>query len=309
MSRVTVIIPSWNGRHLLPFCLAGVKLQDEPDLDILVVDNGSTDGTASWLSRHWPQVRQHRLDRNHGFAAAVNHGLERTRRPFVLILNNDAALGPGYISALADCLAQRPQAAACQGRILRHDDPSVVDSLGIQFDSTLRAFQSFHGRRDPGSSGGIRTIQGVGACAALYRRAALVQVAEPGSPPAVFEPSFFAYYEDVDLALRLAAAGWTAHLVSRVASEHVGSATGLDGSWLKTYLLGRNYLLYLARHEGLSGLVHRAPHLMVRRLGRLLSGWVHPRREMALTAGELAALARLGSAFFRVRRAGTSRRP
>jgi GT2 family glycosyltransferase len=106
----------------------------------------------------------------------------------------------------------------------------------------------------------------------------------------------------VDLALRLRAAGWEAHLVPAVHCEHVGSATGIDGSLGKTFRLGRNGLLYLARDLGTAGLARRVPALLARALGRMLTAPLHPRRNVALLAGELAALPRLPAALVKGRR-------
>ena len=298
MSRVTAVIPSWNGRHLLPLCLDAVRRQDEPDLQVTVVDNGSGDGTVNWLRREYPWVDVLPLPANAGFAAATNAGIAASDRRYVLTLNNDAAPEPAYVRRLADFLDSEPRAAACQGRVLQHRDPSVVDSLGIRFDAALRAYQVGSGRRDePG--GTPRRVAGVSACAALYRRRALDAVAAGGAP---FDGGFFAYYEDVDLALRLARAGWSAWLVPEVGCEHVGSATGIDGSFHKTFLLGRNYLLYLARHAGLAGLAALAPRLAGTRVLRLATLLLHPRRDIALFAGEMAALPRLPQALLKGRR-------
>ena len=298
MSRVSVIIPSWNGRHLLPFCLEALGRQDEPELEVVVVDNGSTDGTAGWLQQCHPDVRIVALPDNAGFAAATNAGIAASERPYILTLNNDAAPGPTYVRRLADFLDLHPAAAACQGRIVLHSDPSIIDSLGIRFDGALRAWQAGRGHREQAGER-PRKIPGVGACAALYRRRALDGISDDGAP---FDPAFFAYYEDVDVALRLARAGWSAWLVPEVSCEHVGSATGRDGSFRKTFLLGRNYLLYLARHSGGPGLLRLAPRLLGIRLRRLASLPLHPRRDLTLFLGELAALPRLASALLKGRR-------
>jgi GT2 family glycosyltransferase len=304
VSPVPVIIPSWNGRHLLPFCLESLRRQEPPVSEVVVVDNGSSDGTAGWLRREFPEVRLLELRANTGFAAAVNLGISATTGDLLLVLNNDAALSPSYVGRLARFLAEHPGAAACQGRVLRHDDPTVVDSLGIRFDSLMRAFQIGHGRRDGGPAADPVEVEGVSACAALYRREALDQVADPGRPPGIFDPGFFAYYEDVDLALRLKAAGWRAFLLPDVSCEHVGSATGIADSMGKAFLLGRNYLAYLARHAGAGGLARLAPRLLLSSLRRLVTLPLHPRRDLAVLAGEAAALPRLPRALGKGRRDG-----
>ena len=304
MRRIGVVIPNWNGRHLLPFCLQALTCQEGVELDVVVVDNGSEDGSRDWLAREYPLVRVLSLPANLGFAAAANAGIAACCTEFILLLNNDAALHRDYLAMLARFLEAHPQAAAVQGRILCHADPTRIDSLGIRFDSLGRAFQAAGNEKDPGPSG-PRQIAGVTASAALYRASALEEVADPGTPAAVFDPRFFAYYEDVDLALRLHRAGWEAWLESAVACEHVGSATGIEGSMSKAYLLGRNYVLYMARHLGPGGLLALLPGLGMQRLRRLLTWPFHPRRDTALWAGELAALPHLPSAF----RKGSSARP
>ncbi|MFQ5670377.1 MAG: glycosyltransferase family 2 protein [Acidobacteriota bacterium] len=296
MKRVTAIIPSWNGRHLLPFSLEALQRQDEDGMEVLVVDNGSSDGTEPWLHERFPGVRLLSLPVNTGFASAVNAGCAATRSHHVLVLNNDAAPEPAYVRTLADFLDARPRAGSCQGRVLRHQDPSRVDSLGIVLDPFLRAHQAGHGERDPGPVGSPRQVSGVSASAALYRRCALESVAGNQEPPEIFAAEFFAYYEDIDLALRLARARWTAYLVPGVSCEHVGSATGIDGSFIKTFRLGRNYHLYLARHLGLRPWLRLAPSLLAQSLARLAALPLHPWRNAALLAGELAALRRLPAA-------------
>ena len=299
MSRVAVVVPTWNGRHLLPFCLDAVARQREPDLEVVVVDNGSTDDTIAWLRAEHAAVRVVGLPANLGFSAAVNAGIHASRAPFVLVLNNDAAPDPDYVRRLADFLESRPDAGSCQGRVLRHADPSVVDGLGLEFGAALRVRQAGWGEPDPGPGGEPRPTAGVSACAALYRRAALDDVADPGSPPAVFDPLYFAWYEDVDLALRLARRGWSAWLVPSTACEHVGSATGIAGSWRQMFHLGRNYPLYLMRAVGAGRFVRLLPRLAVRGLLRIAGLAVHPRRETAVMLGASASLPHLPRALRR----------
>ena len=296
MSRIGVVIPNWNGRHLLPFCLQALAGQEDVELDVVVADNDSRDGSRDWLAREHPSVRVLPLLTNTGFAGAANAGIAACSTEFILLLNNDAAPHRDYVAVLARFLETHLQVAAVQGRILCHADPTRVDSLGIRFDPLWRAFQAAGQEEDPGPSGPSQ-IAGVTASAALYRASALREVADPGTPAAVFDPRFFAYYEDVDLALRLRRAGWEAWLEAATACEHVGSATGIDGSMSKAYLLGRNYLLYLARHLGPGGLLALMPGLARKRLRRLLTWPLHPRRDTALWAGELAALPHLPAAF------------
>ena len=126
-------------------------------------------------------------------------------------------------------------------------------------------------------------------------------MADPGDPPAVFDPAFSCNYEDVDLALRLRAAGWSAYLVSSVACEHIGSASEGQGPMPKSFFLSRNYLLYLSRHIGGLGFLRLVPWLALQHVKRLLLVPLDPRRYLTWLGGQFAALPLLRKSFLKGR--------
>ena len=201
MSLATVVIPTWNGRCLLDACLAGLGGQTWRDFEIVIVDNGSTDGTASWMQDRYPDVQVIANDRNLGFAAAVNQGIRASASRYVVTLNNDTEPAPGWLAALVATAERDPSVGMCASKMLFADRPGVINSTGIYLDRTGIAWDRRGG--EPDDERGTEPVEVFGPCggAALYRRTMLDEVG-------LFEEDFFAYLEDVDLAWRARLAGW-----------------------------------------------------------------------------------------------------
>jgi N-acetylglucosaminyl-diphospho-decaprenol L-rhamnosyltransferase len=222
MPGADVVVPSWNGRALLEQCLP--TLLGQPGAaHIVVVDNGSTDGTAAMLAQRFPDAEVVALRENRGFATAVNAGIAAGSAEVVVLVNNDVECDAGFVAALVAALAREPGAGMAAGLLLARGR-ATVDSYGVEVDRTLAAFPRFarapwpvalHDRGLALPSGG----------AAAYRRAALEVVGG-------FDEGLFAYMEDVDLGLRLAAAGWGCAGAPGASGVHLGSATfGRRSRW------------------------------------------------------------------------------
>jgi len=158
-----------------------------------------------------------RPGRNLGFAAGTNLGIAESSRELVATVNDDVLVEPGWTARLVEALDLHPRAAAAQGVNLILDDPGLVDGCGLEWNRWGQAVQIGHGQPVPSLSG-PREVWGVSATAAVYRREAL------GDEP--FDPRLISYYEDVELAGRLRAAGWSALLVPAARAHHAGSVTG-----------------------------------------------------------------------------------
>jgi len=191
--RATVVIPTLNARQLLSEALEHLARQSV-EHDVIVVDNGSTDGTAEHLEQAFPAVRVLRLPENIGFGRAVNRGLEAVETDVVVLVNNDVLCPPDFLERLLAPFAD-PSVASVAGVLLQFDQPGLVDSAGIELDTTLRSWDALWHRPVDGLD---RAPEPVGPCggAAAYRTAVLRSVGG-------FDETFFAYWEDVDLALRL----------------------------------------------------------------------------------------------------------
>lgn len=204
MSRVTAVIPTLGRSPWLSACLEALRREG---VEIVVVDQGE-------IPLDLPD-RVIRPGKNLGFAAATNLGIAESSGEYVATINDDAIVEPGWAARLVEALDHHPKAAAAQGINLSMD--GLVDGCGIEWNRWGQAVQVGHGEPVPSLSG-TRDVWGVSATAAIYRRAAL------GETP--FDPRLISYYEDVELAGRLRAVGWTALLVPEARARHAGSATG-----------------------------------------------------------------------------------
>jgi GT2 family glycosyltransferase len=262
-AAVDVIVVTWNGRSHLARCLPALAAQDYPHMRVLVVDNGSTDGTLEWLAEAWPSVRVIALGRNSGFCAANNAGIAATDAPWVALLNNDTVPAPGWLTALVEA-ASPPRVAAVASRMSFLDRPEVINSTGIALDPTGIAWDRLGGAPDAAGDA-PSAVFGASAGAALYRRRALKDVEGLGthdpartdaSEPraAVFDERFFMYLEDVDLAWRLRLRGWASVYAPGARVLHAASATAGEGSPFKNRLLARNKVWTVLKNYPSAGL-------------------------------------------------------
>jgi GT2 family glycosyltransferase len=255
---VDCVVVNRDGGDALFTALASLELQTGIDLSIVVVDNGSGSVERERLARETPEVRVVPFSRNLGFAGAANEGISRTRAPFVLLVNNDAVLAPDYGARLAARLALDDRLAAVQGMVLTADG-CHVDTAGLEWNDRGEAVPAFAGadRRDPPRL--PFEVSGVSATATLYRRDALETVSTGGE---IFDRAFFAYYEDVDLSLRLARAGWRFVCDPSAVARHEGSRTGRRTPVRRALWTARNRWRTLFRNFD--------ARLLAQRLGPLL---------------------------------------
>ncbi|HTF90443.1 MAG TPA: glycosyltransferase family 2 protein [Planctomycetota bacterium] len=253
MNEVAVVIPAWNTRELLSSCLFALEKSSVP-LEIVVVDNHSSDGSAEMVEREHPRARLLRNPENRGFAAASNQGIAATTAPFVLLLNSDTEVAPDAVARLLRFLEQNPSYAAAAPRLLNPDGSTQracmnFPSLGtaLWFGTPLERWfphsaeleryfaRSFDHEHDS-------DVDQPPAAALLLRRAALERVG-------LLDESMFLYFNDVDLSKRLAAAGWCSRFLRDARVVHVGGAsTRQFGLRLERWHLDR--LRYYRKHHG-----------------------------------------------------------
>jgi GT2 family glycosyltransferase len=266
---VAGVVVNRDGGEALFAALRSLEAQRGVDVSLVVVDNASRQEERERLAREAPEARVVAFSSNRGFAEAANEGIARTRAPFVLLVNNDAVLEPDYAARLAARLALDPRLAAVQGLVLTSDG-AAVDSAGIAWNARGEAVPELAGARPETVAKEPFEISGVSATAALYRREALEAVAPQGQ---VFEDSFFAYYEDVDLSLRLARAGWRFACDPAARARHEGSRTGRRTPWRRAVWTSRNRWRTLFRNfdpgllRGHLGALLRADLAHVKTLG------------------------------------------
>jgi GT2 family glycosyltransferase len=262
--RVDIIIPTYNGLALLTACLDALRRQTFRDFAILVVDDGSTDGTAEALARDYPEARVLRRAKNGGLAAACNAGIAATRGELVCLLNNDTEAEPGWLAALVAALDAAPGAGSAASKMLLFDRRDTLHSAGDGFAITGVPVNRGVWRRDTGQYDRATEIFGPCAGAALYRRSALDAIADDTGAP--FDEDLFMYCEDVDLNWRLQLAGQRSVFAPDARIYHHLSATG--GGAFASYWVGRNLLLILAKDVPLPLLFGHAPRIAATYAGR-----------------------------------------
>jgi hypothetical protein len=247
----SVIIPNWNGRELLPICLDSLR-QQSMSAEVIVVDDGSTDGSAGLVQQRYPEVRLIELGENRGFAAAVNAGIRASRAEYVALLNNDAEAAPEWLAELIGALDTHADAGFAASKMLDYADRTRIDGAGDAFTWAGNAYRIGHGERDCGQYDAPAWIFGACAGAAIYRRQMLDAIG-------LFDEAFFAYYEDADLSFRAQLAGYRCRYVPEAVVYHVGSATSGRGSDRTLYLQTRNRISMVLKNYPARFLAEKLP--------------------------------------------------
>lgn len=235
MATATVVIPTLDARDLLRDALASLERQTAP-VDVVIVDNGSRDGTAEMVAAEFPAGRLVRSEQNLGFGRAVNRGAEEAASEVLVLLNNDVVCEPDFVERICEPFADE-RVGSVAGVLLQAEIPDRIDSAGIEIDSTLRSFDVLWNRPLAELDGAADPLGPCGGAAA-YRLSAFREVGG-------FDEAFFAYWEDVDLALRLRLAGWECRLAPAAQAVHRHGATLGAGSPAARRLdsFGRAYVL------------------------------------------------------------------
>ncbi len=239
-AKISVVIVNWNRRELLVASQESLALQTHPDFDVIVVDNGSQDGSAATvreIAQTYPvplQLIQNSTNR--GFCAANNQGIAATCGSLIALLNNDAEADPGWLAALEAVVESDDAVGMAASKILVWEDPRKIDKVGhlIYPDGQNRGRGS--GQLDAGQFDRIEETLWPDGCAAMYRRAMLDEVGG-------FDEDFFAYADDAELGLRGRIAGWNClYAPGAVVRHHRGATLGL-GSARRLTLIERNRVL------------------------------------------------------------------
>jgi GT2 family glycosyltransferase len=242
MSRIAVVVVNWNRRELLANCLESLRRQrGVPSFEVVLVDNGSTDGSVEMVRRHFPSigdgpVRIIANAENRGFCAANNQGFAATGSPLVALLNNDAEAEPGWLAALESALDGRPEVGMAASKILVWEDPRRIDKVGhlIYLDGQNRGRGT--GQLDRGQFDRLEEVIWPDGCACVYRREVINCIGG-------FDEDFFAYGDDAEFGLRAQIAGWSClYVPDAVVRHHRGATLGVTSSF-RLELIERNRLL------------------------------------------------------------------
>jgi N-acetylglucosaminyl-diphospho-decaprenol L-rhamnosyltransferase len=231
-----VYIPNFNGIEWIGRALRSLREQSRP-VEVVVVDNGSSDDSVALVRDEFPEVRLVELGRNIGFGPALNRAVAAHPAEALILLNNDVECEPRFVEALLEQLGEGVDSVA--GVLLQERSPALIDSAGVIADSTLMGFDYLHGEPADAALAAADPLGPTGG-AALYRRSAFEAVGG-------FDERIFLYYEDLDLALRLAATGGRCRLAGGARALHAYSASlgATSGrkfahtGWSRGYMLRR----------------------------------------------------------------------
>ena len=235
--KTTIIIPNYNGLSFMEPCFESLKEQTVRDFKVLVVDNGSTDGSVEWLKEH--RVPSIFLKENTGFSGAVNTGIRAADTPYVLLLNNDTRVEPGFVAAMERAMDQSPKIFSVSSRMIQMYHPELLDDAGDMYSILGWAYQRGVGRSVNLYQKSCRVFSAC-AGAAIYRRAVFDEIG-------LFDELHFAYLEDIDVGWRAKLYGYDNVYCPDAAVYHVGSGTsGSRYNSFKVRLAARNciYLNY-----------------------------------------------------------------
>lgn len=219
MEKVTVVIPNYNGIRFLKDCLTAVSQQapDTPRYRILVVDNGSEDGSLSMMAEQFPQVSVIALPENTGFCHAVNVGIRASETPYVILLNNDTRVAPDFVKSLYFSIEEKKAAFSVSAKMLMWDNNGLIDDAGDRYCVLGWAYSRGKGKAAELYQKPCRVFSACGG-AAIYRRSVFEKIG-------LFDELHFAYLEDLDIGYRAALYGYRNYYEPAAEVIHYGSAS------------------------------------------------------------------------------------
>ena len=249
MKKVSVVILNWNGAEMLRrFLPSVVECSSRADAEVCVADNASTDASCEVIGKDFPSVRLISLDRNYGFAEGYNRALKQVDARYVVLLNSDVEVTPGWLDTLVDFMDNHPEAAACQPKLLAYNDKSrfeyagasggFIDRYGYPF-CRGRIFERVE--KDGGQYDTTVPVFWTTGAALMIRQDIYEEVGG-------LDARFFAHMEEIDLCWRLRSRGFQLFCVPSSVVCHVGGATLKKENPHKTYLNFRNNLLMLYKN-------------------------------------------------------------
>lgn len=243
MSKVTIVIPNYNGKEYMDKCMKCLAAQEYKDFNVIIVDNASEDGSQEipLQYRDCLNVEVVQFYENLGFSAAVNEGIVKSQAEYVILLNNDAYAGKSFVKELVNKLDSDSKIFSAQALMLQYNDRKLVDGAGDYFSAMGWAFAR---GKDKSAEYYTEDMELFSCCAgaAIYRRAVFDEIG-------LFDEAFFAYLEDMDVGYRARLHGYRNVLAARAKVLHVGSgSTGSRHNSFKVKLSARNSFLVMHKN-------------------------------------------------------------
>src|SRR4051794_20131816 len=284
MSTVSAVIPTWNRADLLGSVLANLQAQTRVPDEIVVIDNGSRDGSVDVAKAAGVELIAY--EQNRGFAVAVNEGIERARGSWILILNNDVVLEPDWLERLL-ATVEKEGASFGVGKLLRPDGSNEIDGSWDLISRGAYAWRCGYGKQDGDVWSTKRAIHFAPMTAALFHRSVFDRIG-------LLETRFESYYEDVDFGVRCALAGITGVYDPSAVATHMSKTTLGKSSYRVYFLSSRNQVLILSKYYSAATLRRFAWPIIVGQTLSLLAA-ARQRNLVAALRGKLAGLRRWNS--------------
>lgn len=231
--KVSVIVPNWNGMRFIGMCLDSLALLDFQGFEVIVIDNGSIDGSRELIEEKYPWVRLVKLPQNMGFAIACNEGIKASLAPYIVLLNNDIEVTREWLKELYEGMERHPECGMGTTKMMFMDNRDVFYNTGDLFHAWSAGGGRGQGEKDVGQYNQEEYVFGACAGAGIYRRELFEQIG-------LFDEDFFIFAEDVDLNMRSQLQGYKAVYLPKSKVYHIGTATVGLYSDRYVYLCKRN---------------------------------------------------------------------
>ncbi len=243
--KVSIVIPNWNGLKFVGMCLDSLKRSTFEGHEVIVVDNGSTDGSRERIERDYPWVRLLKLPENLGFATACNRGIRASLGKYICLLNNDIEVEPDWIAKLYEGMERHPECGMGTTKMMFLDQRDTFYNTGDLFHAWSSGGGRGQGEKDVGQYDREEYVFGACAGAGIYRRELFETIG-------VFDEDFFIFAEDVDLNMRSQLRGFKAVYLPEAKVYHIGTATVGLYSDRYIYLCKRNDVFVLIKNMSLA---------------------------------------------------------
>ena len=217
-NRASVIIPNWNGEELLKDCLTSLHEQTFRNLEVIVVDNNSSDNSVKYISDNFPKIKIVKLNKNFGFAKAINEGVKKSICEYIVLLNNDTLVDPKWLENLIKTADNHPDVISVNSKLLNFYNRKIIDGVGILVNEVGQARSIGWLEEDKGQYEKEQYIFGATGGASLFKRLDFIKVG-------MFDENYFMYSEEVDFAFRAQFLGYKSIYCPKAVVFHKHKAT------------------------------------------------------------------------------------
>lgn len=253
--EVSVVIPNFNGIAFLDSVLASLEGQTLNNFEVILVDNGSTDGSCSFVTANYPWVHLIELSENFGFCGAVNAGIRAAKAPYVLLLNNDTEVKEDFVEEMLAAIRRHKNVFSCGARMVQYHDRDKLDDVGNYYCALGWSFARGRGKDIHAYETEDRIFSAC-AGAAIYRKKILEKIG-------YFDEEHFAYLEDTDIGYRARIYGYENWYAPKAIVYHVGSGTsGSRYNQFKTRYSSRNNIYLIYKNMPLLQIILNLPFLV-----------------------------------------------